>query len=395
MNNGPEHEHDEGAPDSSDAPESSDASQRLDPPDAPDTPDSPDPDTAPAHASGPGPVPGSEPELALDLDLGRLFHDAVDDLRPADNALHRLRTAVPARRARKRQMLIGAVAAVVLTGTAVPALVHVADTSGSDRTNTANASHNQPTGGQEGGQPGTTGDREGPARPSATPSKGKENLPDKRPGDPSGSTGGETGVRGPKQSGGVDGGVIAADPPACGQGQLRIDTEGLESMHGDGVIYGSFRVVNSSDTPCEVRGEGELLVGASGDADMSKIQVVEHIGGDAASSGLPDPSAELASVALKPGDAYRVRFGFVPGENCPTGNPSPDPTATEGATGGGAENPGGAPPAEGENQPGPNEPPTAPVVLVHHTTENGVASADAQLVGYCSGTIYRTGILAD
>ncbi|MEU5159135.1 hypothetical protein AB0G74_05920 [Streptomyces sp. NPDC020875] len=429
VNNGPEHEHDQGdpvPPTAQDAPDAPDAETPAPDPD-PDSDSDPDPaavtdpadpadsadpvgptptdetvpvavvgtpDTAPGSPPDTAPVPafaaGPEPEL----DLGRLLQGAVGDLRPADGALDRLRTAVPARRARKRQLLIGAVAAVVLTGTAVPALLHVADAKSDNRTNTANAGHERPTGGNEGGSPGTTGDREGPARPQPTPTKGKETTPGQRPGGPVGEPGGQPGVEGPGKPGGSGGGEILSNPPTCGNNQLMVVAEGAEAPDANGTVYGSFRIANRSDSPCVVNDDGDVSIGASGAADMAKLQVVEHVAGDAA-PGLPDPSAELASALLKPGEAYEVKFAFVPGESCPTGNPSPDPTATEGTTGGGAENPAGPPLAEGENQQGGNNPaPEGGTVYVQHVSQAGAAVAETVIDNVCAGTVYRTGVLS-
>ncbi|MEK8171549.1 hypothetical protein NKH77_25375 [Streptomyces sp. M19] len=79
--------------------------------------------------------------------LRRLMRGAVDDIEPSANALEHLRRAVPARRTRRRQALVGAVAAVVLAGVSVPALVHVATGGGDsdDRPANAASSHRTPT----------------------------------------------------------------------------------------------------------------------------------------------------------------------------------------------------------------------------------------------------------
>ncbi|MGW4705839.1 hypothetical protein ACWEP1_36530, partial [Streptomyces sp. NPDC004285] len=101
-------------------------------PEEPDAPDERDERDERDELSGqrmvkiePGPGEGGD-ELAL----RRLFQDAVGDLEPSLGSLEHLRRAVPARRARKRQAIVGAAAAAVLIGTAVPAFVHVAASGG-------------------------------------------------------------------------------------------------------------------------------------------------------------------------------------------------------------------------------------------------------------------------
>ncbi|CAM5418148.1 hypothetical protein STANM309S_03678 [Streptomyces tanashiensis] len=101
----------------------------------------------------PGPGEGDD-ELAL----RRLFQDAVGGMEPSLGSLEHLRRAVPARRARKRQAIVGAAAAAVLIGTAVPAFVHVAASGGLSAANPVNAGHGEQA---QGGTVHTqTGDRE-------------------------------------------------------------------------------------------------------------------------------------------------------------------------------------------------------------------------------------------
>ena len=95
--------------------------------------DVPDPQGA-ADFGPDGPGLGSD-ELAL----RRLLHQAVQEIEPVDGTLEHLRRAVPARRARKRQAVVGMAAAALFIGTAVPALVHVSNSSGSAVTVTISA----------------------------------------------------------------------------------------------------------------------------------------------------------------------------------------------------------------------------------------------------------------
>ena len=67
-----------------------------------------------------------------ELALRTLLHHAVGQMEPRQGTLDHLRRAVPARRARKRQALVGMAAAALFVGTAVPALLHVSNSAGSD-----------------------------------------------------------------------------------------------------------------------------------------------------------------------------------------------------------------------------------------------------------------------
>lgn len=75
---------------------------------------------------------GTEALAPDELALRRLLHQAVEEIEPTDGTLEHLRRAVPARRARKRQALVGMAAAALFIGTAVPALIHVSNASGSN-----------------------------------------------------------------------------------------------------------------------------------------------------------------------------------------------------------------------------------------------------------------------
>ncbi|WP_392840567.1 hypothetical protein [Streptomyces sp. LN500] len=93
-----------------------------------------------------------------DLDevvLRRMLRGAVEGLEPGDGTLDHLKRAVPARRARKRQAVVGAAAAVLLIGTAIPAFVHVANSDGSSTANPAIAAHGEQAQGGSGSDTGS------------------------------------------------------------------------------------------------------------------------------------------------------------------------------------------------------------------------------------------------
>ncbi|GAA2919283.1 hypothetical protein GCM10020221_14430 [Streptomyces thioluteus] len=113
--------------------------------------------------SGPG-EPFGRPDFDEEA-VRRLMRGAVGGLEPSDGALDHLRRAVPVRRTRRRQALGGAVAAAVLLGVGLPAVLHVADEIGStgpgDRPANAASSRHHSEGTVEDRQPGDGDDPPG------------------------------------------------------------------------------------------------------------------------------------------------------------------------------------------------------------------------------------------
>ncbi len=334
--------------------------------------------------------PGGEDEEAL----RRLLHRAVDDLEPSSDSLDHLRRAVPARRARRRQALAGAAAAVVLGCAAVPALVHVATTSNGADERPANAASSHRTPETSGGRHGEGSGGKGSDGPADTVEqdkgdKDKDKGKDKPPkGEEEGGPGGGTA---PDPSN-----TLNATSPTCSRAQLTSGGAGsVGAADAEGRVYGSFRVANISDSACTVEGSGSVGASAQGGADAARILVVDHTAGDAA-AGLPDPSLQPGTLILKPGQAYEVKFAWIPAagggtSGCSTtGTPTPDPS-TDPAQEGPQDNPSSGEPGGGG---GGGEPQDASV-LVSHTPEAGdPAAASVTIGGACAGTIYRTGLLA-
>ncbi|CAL9488382.1 hypothetical protein SUDANB38_03210 [Streptomyces sp. enrichment culture] len=351
-----------------------------------------------------------------ELALRRLLQGAVEDLEPSPGALDHLRRAVPARRARKRQALVGAAAAVILLGTGVPAFVHVAASDTAAEANPVNAGHGEQV-------QGGTGDAQGPAGEEAAGSpSGELNGSGKDGANPSGTPT----SAGTSASDGADGAPdratsAPATVPLCEAGQLGVSLAETSGPTGDGTVYGTFRIANVSSSDCAVTASGTVGFGTSGAADPGRISVVRHTAGDAA-SGLPDPSATVGSLVLKPSGAYDVKFAWVPSETCPAnggggsgdggggssgggGEQSPTPTApstpteeppppTAGATTGTAE--GGTDTDAGtavEPQMLPAEDTADGSVTVTHTPGAGGPQAAVTIPNACAGTIYRTGLL--
>ncbi|MFJ8636875.1 hypothetical protein [Streptomyces sp. NPDC093568] len=331
-----------------------------------------------------------------ELALRRMLHDAVHEMEPRDGTLDHLRRAVPARRARKRQALVGMAAAALFVGTAVPALVHVSNSTGSD-VNPSVAGHGeQAQGGSgqgketEGGQStsgGTSGKTEDQDKGGGKEEdKGTGTGPGDSPGspdDPSATT--------------------AAGTAACTAEQLGTSGGSADAPDSANAVYGTFRFSNVSTVDCTVSSPGTLSFATGGAADATKIAPARHIAGDPA-VGLPDPSQELTSLVLKPGESYAVKFAWIPTETCPTtsdpttgggtggGEPSPDPTptdttgATDGTSTGGDTGTSTQLMSEDTTLDG--------SVTITNTTEAGAPTATVTVSNACAGAIYWTGLLA-
>ncbi|MGW0775953.1 hypothetical protein ACWD01_20385 [Streptomyces sp. NPDC002835] len=350
-------------------------------------------------ADGPKDLPVSD--IGGDEDaLRRLLQGAVQDIQPSADALDHLRRAVPARRARKRQALVGMAAAALLIGTAVPAFIHVANSGGADSANPVNAGHDQQAQGGTGNDPGVTGGDNGVKSP--TQGAGDAVVPGR-------TTGPELSAEVPP--GGSDGASGAVQTPetpaqACEPGQLAVSTE-LAAPDAEGTAYGTFRVTNLSDADCFV---GSSTVGfqAVGGADPARIGVARHTAGDAA-SGLPDPAPTETDVAVAmAAKSYEVRFAWVPSDTCPTEGTSPAPSPSGGDTSGGTGPTGGGAggTAGGQDGTGTSEGNAAePQLLVEDGTKdgsvtvtysalNGKVAGQTTVADACAGTIYYTGVLA-
>ncbi|WP_411079599.1 hypothetical protein [Streptomyces sp. cmx-18-6] len=338
---------------------------------------------------GDGPDDGSGFELD-EVALRRMLHGAVGDLEASDRALEQLQRAVPARRARRRQAVVGAAAAALLIGTAVPAFVHVAKSDDSSIASPAIAGHGEQAQGGNGDETDPEARNERPAKPTDRASTSDPDEPD-----PSRSPSSSIG-KDPEK--GVTGGVSASPPselaslPVCDPGQLGVASAWTDAPGTDGTVYGSFRIANVSGAECTVSSSGTVGFTALGAADPLKIDVIQHTAGDAA-SGLPDPSQEPGTVLLKPTMAYEVRFAWVPTDTCPTVAPSPSPTPSSDGTGGTTSEGSGQQSgvdAQSLSQDGAAD----GSVAVTHTPEAGAPTAATTIPNACSGTIYRTGVLA-
>lgn len=338
---------------------------------------------------GSGDPGGAAPDLD-ELALRRMFHGAVQDLAPTDGALDHLRRAVPARRARRRQAVVGMAAAALLISTAIPAFVHVAGSTGSDTANPAIAGHGEQAQGGNGADSGSETDEKSHGGSTDGHNNGSNGHPDSTS-SPSGSGG--TGIGGSASGGGADpADTAAASVPVCDPGQLGIASAQAGAAGADGTVYGTFRISNNSGTNCSVTSSGTVDFETTGAADPARIDVVQHTAGDPA-TGLPDPSQEAGAVLLKPSMTYEVQFAWVPKDTCPTADSSPSPTPTDGTVGTSGGTGDGTSQAEpqlgGKDGGGTLE----GSVAVTHTPEPGAPVAEARIPNACAGTIYRTGVI--
>lgn len=331
-----------------------------------------------------------------ELALRRLLQQAVQEIQPGDAALERLRHAVPARRARKRQALVGMAAAALLVGTAIPALVHVAGSGGDSdaRPSIIGAGSNQPSQGDTGGS------KDRGEHGKGDKVKDKEDKKDKK--EEKGKEGkGKDGKGKDGKQGGATGGpdptdddTDAVSSPSCDAAQLGA-TGSVAPAEANGTVYGTFRISNTSGNSCTVSSAGSVNAAALGAADPTNVNVVDHTAGDAA-TGLPDPAQESSALVLKPGASYEVRFAFVPSGTCPSdgGDPSPNPTPSDTGGGNGGSGSESGAPGGATTQLVPEEGTEDGKVAVSLTAEPGSPSAGATVPNACAGTVYKTGVLA-
>ncbi|MEV7724477.1 hypothetical protein AB0P15_07050 [Streptomyces sp. NPDC087917] len=350
--------------------------------------------------------------------LRGLFAGAVQGLEPSHGALERLRHAVPARRARKRQALVGAAAAALLAGTAIPAALHLGRDPEGTTGHSAMAGHGETQPGKSGGSsdPHQNDTGAGEGRPSPAKSGGT--------GAPAGGAGGPT----PSASGSpsdvtsagptgttADAGTLAgtgpgAFPPAggaaqgvpgCTADQLGV-LGGTRSPEADGRVYGSFKVTNVSAKGCLVTGPDTVTAARLGSPPPPvpgpAVTVSGHTAGDPASGLLPDPSTEAPTLVLEPNTSYEVRFAWVPSaESCSTSSPGSSAKPPEG---GSAQPPAGASggdaagTAAADQQDGAAPQPSGVAVThVPGTPPEGAQITRTTVATACGGVVYRTGII--
>ncbi|MFF8786392.1 hypothetical protein [Streptomyces sp. NPDC015125] len=339
-------------------------------------------------------------------DLRRLLQSRVGGLEPAPDALEQLRRAVPARRQRRRHVVLGAAAALLLGGTSIPAMVHVVNLADGSDERAANAASNQQAQGGTGGTHGEGTEQAGPRptrRGGETPGGGEPQGPGKARGKNGAGPGAGAGTPGPDET-------MDVTSPVCGRDQLGNGSSTVGPADSTGRIYGTFRVVNTSGAACSVEGGGTVGLVAHGSTNPDRIHVVDHTSGDEA-TGLPDPATTPDQLVLKPGEAYEVKFAWIPQSGggttgCVNPGPSPTPapskepgrspdagaTATGDSGGGSGGGGGGGQAGGGEGSGGGSA--SGEIVLTHTPEAGEPSAADAKVTDACAGTVYRTEALA-
>ncbi len=331
-----------------------------------------------------------------EAELRRLLHQAVEDLEPGDRTLEYLRQAVPARRARKRQALVGVAAAALIAGTALPTALHVSSAGSAEDVRAGSVAGSAEVQGGQGddlnaGAAGGFG-KELPGLPGVTEDAGDKGADSK---------GGEDGA----------GAATPATAPACTAGQLTVSGAEVGAVAQDGSVQGLFRIYNSSIVGCAVSDPGTVSVTAQGAADPARIGVARQAAGQ-----------EVERLLLGPGASYEIRFSWVPSASCPTGSEPSTPPASGGTDGGGSSGgtDGGTttPPATEGTTAGDRGTGTTggestadgmtPQLGTEQTGSDGSVAvtyrpqgadgagtpATVNVAGACAGTVYRTGILA-
>ncbi|MFJ3667658.1 hypothetical protein ACIPSE_14525 [Streptomyces sp. NPDC090106] len=334
--------------------------------------------------------PDDQNPLGFDSDelaLRRLLHQAVEEIEPRDGTLDHLRQAVPARRARKRQALVGMAAAALFVGTAIPALVHVSGATGSDADPSMAGHYSQAQGGASQGK--------GPDGGESTSGGSSGRSQDEGKGEHSGGDSGKGSGNGNGSTSTDPSTSTTAGVAACTAAELGSATAYAAAADSTGVVYGTFHYTNTATAACTVTGPGTLSFATGGAADATRIGVNRHVSGDAAVS-LPDPSLELTALVLQPGSSYDVKFAWVPSATCPTDTSTPTPTPTPTPTGDSSG-------SEGTSTGGDTGTTTQLLVAegtldgsvsLTNSAEGGVAAASTTVSNACAGAIYWTGVLA-
>ncbi|SFL57756.1 hypothetical protein [Streptomyces pini] len=285
------------------------------------------PRDTPADPGAPaGPDAPADPAGLDERSLRLMLHGAVEDVAPAPDALERLHHAVPARRARRRQLTVGAAAAALVIGVATPALVQsgvITRVLDGDTTNAASAQDRQ----EGAGTDGRSGDAANQDADQYSAGGGRQDTAGSREGSGRGGT-----ASSPETDD-----TLGPTSPSCLRSQIGDGGSTVSPADAAGHVYGAFKIKNISDASCLVDGSDTVTATPVGAADPTGFSVVAHTSGGRAAK-LPDPQLEPGSFVLEPGKSYTVRFAWVPSEGggttgCPV-SPGPDQTAPGDSSGG-------------------------------------------------------------
>ncbi|WP_051966908.1 hypothetical protein [Kitasatospora mediocidica] len=318
------------------------------------------------RAEAPGSFDSAEEQM-----LRALLHRAVDGLQPTPDALPRIRRAVPARRARRRQAWTSAGLAAAVLAVAVPTLQSLGGLQLSDGS-AAGPGTVRPSEERGGSGPASKGRRPLPGLPRTGAADDGDATSASTPPPIAGASALSAPGSGPS------GAVPAA--PDCAAADLGRASALVGTPDATGRRYGLFTVSNVSGRACLLTDPGTLTV--SGGA--GPVTVLVHTLGDPADA-LPDPATLPGRLLLPVAASYQLSFAWVPTALCqpggasssaaPTAGPSPsaslDPTAgaSPGAGQPGATGSTGGPGAQGGS-------PSRPAGAVPAAESGGPGSAD-------------------
>ncbi|HSA51571.1 MAG TPA: hypothetical protein VLH10_15870 [Yinghuangia sp.] len=335
------------------------------------------------------------PDDGLPDELRRRLADAVSEIRPAHDALDRLREAVPARRRRRRATALTAVATVAVLGIATPMVRTVVITdettqqSGS-KTDSAQDSEAAATGGESGGTQTFSDGRDpvGSTISGGGTTSGSRNTPKAEPSASAPAAAASPGLTLPPDQSTASGQPLPTVPPTTATGTVgptaspsdppapactipdlvQVGGNELGTPGADGVTYGVVEVRNVAQHDCTIVGSGHVMVASPPGNPPIQVSVKIHEAGDPASR-LPEVPAPVGPLTLRPGASYEFQFAW-------------QPTAGTGVNGSCTP---------GDNPPGP--PPPEPA-LGYALADGDVTVAEVRLSAACGGVVYRTDVYA-
>ncbi|WP_436774332.1 hypothetical protein [Yinghuangia sp. YIM S09857] len=329
---------------------------------------------------------------SLPAELRRRLDAAVSDIRPAPDALDRLRAAVPARRRRRRAMVLTTVGTVAVLAVATPVVrtVVITDQTTQKSGTQADADNAQDIGDTEGngedddgrdddGQGSLGSNGSGKEDKDSRPSASAQNILPSPTGLPtfgliptppapqsSAPVGPSITPTTATATVGPTGATTAPPPPACTVNDLE---QGLATALGpagsDGIAYGVVEIRNTSRRDCSISGPGNVIVAAPPGNPPVQVSVIVHQSSDPAVR-LPQVAAPTGPLTVRKGATYEFQFAWQPD----TGN-------------------GGSTSCTPGDPAGP--PPPVPA-LGYALADGGVKLADVRLTAACGGVVYRTDV---
>ncbi|MYV98863.1 hypothetical protein [Streptomyces sp. SID3343] len=306
----------------------------------------------------------------------RRLHEAVADVRPAPDALDRLRVAVPARRRRRRATTTGAIGLAAALIVAAPMLRTATQPDDTAESNVGQTNATKPVEGDARPAPtndgltvggaGAVGQSVPPSRPPASPTAGATASPTPTT-SPSGQSTASTQPTVPVTAPPTSAPPASSapppppPPPACQTTDLIGEDARIGTLGANGLAYGVLQLRNAAAKDCAVSGPGVVVVSSPPGNPVVQVSVVDHVRGDVATA-LPQPVSSASGITLKHDQTYEFQFAWQPQA------PREDGTCAVDA-------------------------PPAPEPALGYTLASGdFTVAKVRLTPTCGGTLYRTDI---